>query len=142
MHNTPGLRVMAACRQSSASCWHLKAALALSVAGLLAVGSAQQLIECLERLDADLVSAQDVDQYDLARQVANKRVLREPIAIVYPRSVAAVQGAVNCSRLAGFPAVPRSGGHGYEGRHVRKAWLLADLRSLSQLGGLRSPVLY
>ena len=77
--------------------------------------AAQQLIDCLSQLNADLVSAQNVDQYDLARQVANKRVLREPIAVVYPHNIQAVQGAVNCSRQAGFPAVARSGGHGYEG---------------------------
>ena len=104
----------------------LLAAVALS---LLASVSAQQLIACLGKLDADLVSAQNVDLYDLARQVANKRVLREPIAVVYPRTLSAVQGAVNCSRLAGFPAVARSGGHGYEGAVWVQA--LASLEDLS-----------
>ena len=104
----------------------LLAAVALS---LLASVSAQQLIACLGKLNADLVSAQNVDLYDLARQVANKRVLREPIAVVYPRTLSAVQGAVNCSRLAGFPAVARSGGHGYEGAEWVQA--LASLEDLS-----------
>ena len=57
----------------------------------------------------------DVDDYVGAASVANLAITRSPIAIVYVRSVEAVQGAVNCSREAGFPAVARSGGHSYEG---------------------------
>ena len=64
------------------------------------------------------VCCSDVDLYPGAKAVANQAVVTSPIAIVYPQTLAAVQGAVNCSRQAGFPAVPRSGGHGYEGAQL------------------------
>ena len=92
-----------------------RAAVILVLAQLLTSAASQRLLTCLADLDADLVSQQDSLAYDLARQVANKRVLHTPAAIVYPRSLQAVQGAVCCSRQAGVAATPRAGGHSYEG---------------------------
>ena len=85
------------------------------IAHCLTVTAPQQILDCLGGIDADIVSPQNTLQHDLARQVANKRVIHSPIAVVYPRNVEAVQEAVKCSCQAGVSATARAGGHSYEG---------------------------
>ena len=87
-----------------------------AIAQLLSIAASQQVLSCLSGIDADLVSPQNTLQYDLARQVANKRAVHSPLAVVFPRTVEAVQEAVKCSRQAGVAATARAGGQSYEGK--------------------------
>ena len=45
----------------------------------------------------------------------NARIRRQPLAILYARSVGDVQAAVKCGLAHGVRVVPQSGGHSYEG---------------------------
>ena len=86
----------------------------------LAVASrASSLFECLNATQATVVT-ESTGEYELDRQVANRRIDRLPFAIVYPNNTDAVADVVVCARQHNVSAVARSGGHSYEGtaRHT------------------------
>ncbi|GAQ92335.1 hypothetical protein KFL_009830010 [Klebsormidium nitens] len=60
----------------------------------------------------------------------NRAFASTPAAIVYPKTTQDVQGVVACARASGVRAVPRSGGHSYEGYSVQTGTVLVDLSGL------------
>ena len=89
-------------------------AFSLLTLGLTALASAQVDTTCFEDSGAIIVTPQD-DTYNSDRLVYNEKVQNKPAAIVYAHTENQVQQAILCARANSVKAVPRGGGHGYEG---------------------------
>jgi hypothetical protein len=77
----------------------------------------QPLTQCLESVvdrESVLVPGRDAG-YENATIVFSRQFHSFPVAVTFPKDTSDVQGIVICSRAAGVQAVPRSGGHSYEG---------------------------
>lgn len=86
----------------------------LLLSSLVAAVSAQLNTTCFQESGAILVTPQD-GTYSADRLVYNEKIVNEPAAIVYAYTEEQVQEVVLCARANGIKAVPRGGGHGYEG---------------------------
>lgn len=82
----------------------------------LGLGSAQLNLTCFQNDGGVLVSPQDAN-YNNDRLIFNEKIQNEPAAIAYAYSEEQVQQIVHCAKVSGLKAVPRGGGHGYEGIH-------------------------
>lgn len=51
-----------------------------------------------------------------AAAVFNEKISNSPAAVAYAYTASQVQDIVRCARAGGIKAVPRGGGHGYEGK--------------------------
>lgn len=72
------------------------------------------LLDCLTATNSTVVSPSS-STYDTLRAVANQRVSKQPAFITLPNTAQAVSDIVKCCRQFNVSAVPRSGGHSYEG---------------------------
>lgn len=79
-----------------------------------------------------VVTPADPD-YDRARRIWNARFDCRPSAIVYPRTVEEVAGAIGYAREAGLPFRVRSGGHNVEGFCVVDDGVVIDLSKLTAM---------
>ena len=52
------------------------------------------------------------------KAVFNEKINNEPAAIAFAHTQSEVQAIIKCARAAGMKAVPRGGGHGYEGEKI------------------------
>ena len=69
---------------------------------------------CLASSGARVVTSSD-SQWQADKAVYNRKINTEPAAVAYANNEAQVQSIVRCAKAAGIKAVPRGGGHGYEG---------------------------
>ena len=90
------------------------AVVAVLLLSLATLASAQVNRTCFQDSGAVLVTPQD-GTYNADRMVFNEKVQNEPAAVAYAYSENQVQDLVTCARATGLKAVPRGGGHGYEG---------------------------
>ena len=60
--------------------------------------------------------------YDNDRLVFNEKIRNEPAGIAYAYTEAQVQAIIQCAQSSGLKAVPRGGGHGYEGELLRHCY--------------------
>ena len=94
---------------------------------------AKDLWACLARVDTSLVRQND-SGYAAATESWNRGCTgQRPLAVAYPRSAAAVAGAVRCARAAGVQAVPRSGGSNFMCYSERNGTLTLDLAHLNSV---------
>ena len=96
-----------------------------------AAGAADAL-ECLQEGQIEFISKSNGIKYDTAKEVWNKlNETSAPLAVAYPKSPEEVQAAVKCLSKNGIQAVPRSGGHSYEGFSVLNGAVSVDLSNLN-----------
>jgi hypothetical protein len=69
---------------------------------------------CLDTIGASVLCPGD-SRFAAEAAPLNARIRRQPLAVVFARSVSDVQAAVKCGLAHGVRIVPRSGGHSYEG---------------------------
>ncbi|KAK9804961.1 hypothetical protein WJX73_003918 [Symbiochloris irregularis] len=84
------------------------------------------LLDCLNATNATVID-QSSPAYSTQRLVANQRINRTPAAIALPNSAQAVSEIVLCCRKFNVSAVPRSGGHSYEGYSVADNSVVVDM---------------
>ncbi|KAK9808654.1 hypothetical protein WJX72_001326 [[Myrmecia] bisecta] len=89
--------------------------------------AAQDLSACLGAINSLATVYPQSNGYDTAKAVFNLRTVSDPAVVVYPASTADVQAVVGCARKSGTKAVPRSGGHSYEGLSVLNSSVVVDL---------------
>jgi hypothetical protein len=97
----------------------------------------QPLTQCLESVvgrESVLVPGRDAG-YENATIVFSRLFHSFPVAITFPKDTSDIQGIVICARAAGVQAVPRSGGHSYEGTHSTSL-SLQEGASLGVFGGM------
>lgn len=85
---------------------------------LAKAATAETLPQCLSAAQVSAIYPQD-EEYDRARQVANARIDRFPIAVAYPGTAAQVANIVICAREYNVSVAARGGGHSYEGASSR-----------------------
>lgn len=93
-----------------------------------------QCLECVVGRESVLVPGRDAG-YENATIVFSRQFHSFPVAITFPKDTSDVQGIVICARAAGVQAVPRSGGHSYEGTHSTSLSLQGGA-SLGVFGGM------
>ena len=89
-------------------------------------------LQCLTDNEIEFVDAADGAQYQEAKLVWNKvMTTAKPFAIATPKTTQQVQSAVQCLQENGIAAVPRSGGHSYQGYSVLNNAVTIDLKHLN-----------
>ena len=91
-------------------------ALAVLFVARLSVSSAQLDGSCVANSGA-VLSTSNTLSWSTDRQVFNEKVDRQPAGVAYAQTAGQVQALVQCAQASGLKAVPRGGGHGYEGEH-------------------------
>lgn len=92
----------------------------------------QAALQCFSDASVEYLDANDGKDFATASHVWNKRMEgTRPAAVAYPADEADVQATVRCLAAAGVRAVPRSGGHSYEGLSVQEGAVTVDLARLS-----------
>lgn len=92
----------------------MKQSLLLLALLYLGHAAAQLNLSCFQNGGGVLVSPQN-SAYNNDRLVFNQKVQKQPAAIAYAYTEAQVQAIIQCAEANGLKAVPRGGGHGYEG---------------------------
>jgi hypothetical protein len=90
-------------------------------------------LACLASAGVEVTTAADLDALKAASLVWNKLNTTSAAAVAQPSSVEQVAAAVKCLAAAGVAAVPRSGGHSYEGYSVLRDAVTIDLRALNSV---------
>lgn len=98
----------------------------------LSVGNLTAALTCLETASITYIDSSTPDDLLSASQVWNKlNASTIALAVVSPANASQVQQAVSCLYAADVRAVPRSGGHSYEGYSVLSDAVTIDLKNLS-----------
>lgn len=83
-------------------------------------------------LDSEIVLFGDYD-YDIKRQIWNRRIQKYPSMIIYPENVQEVSEAVNFAVINKIPIRIRNGGHSYEGFSIDNNVAVIDLGKLNKV---------
>lgn len=92
----------------------------------------ENALKCLRKQQIEFLYKSNGTSYTSAKNVWNR--LNEttlPLAVAYPKNADQVQAAVKCLVPYGVKAVPRSGGHSYEGFAVLDNTVTLDLKHLN-----------
>jgi hypothetical protein len=100
---------------------------ARAAAAAAAVATAAALSDCLRATGAEVVEPAAGAAFAAARQVNNARISAWPIAVAYAADATQVATLVRCCAAAGVRAVPRGGGHSYEGLSVQSGAVVVDV---------------
>jgi hypothetical protein len=98
-----------------------------------AAATAASLSDCLRALGAEVVEPAGGAAFAATRQVNNARISAWPIAVAYPADAAQVAALVRCCAAAGVCAVPRGGGHSYEGLSVQSGAVIVDVSRIDYM---------
>ena len=95
-------------------------------------GNLNAALICLDTASIGYIDSTTQDALISASQVWNKlNASTTALAVVSPANASQVQQTITCLYAAGIPAVPRSGGHSYEGYSVLPNAVTIDLRNLN-----------
>lgn len=94
-------------------------------------GGLPAALQCVTAAGISVTDDADAGALKEASQVWNLLNSTTALAVVYPADADQLQTAVRCLYQNGVPAVPRSGGHSYQGYSVLADAVTVDLRKLN-----------